>query len=60
MLYFRIFLILYVLPLMFLTMIVLLFDKAQWVKYVWVYGTFAILLIIIAVKILFAVLGLIG
>ncbi len=44
---------------MFLTMIALLFDKSQWVKYVWLYGTFAILVIIIAVKILFAVLGLI-
>ncbi len=60
MLYFRIFLILYVLPLMFLTMIALLFDKSEWVKYVWIYGTFAILVIIIAVKILFAILGLIG
>ena len=58
MLYFRIFLILYILPLMFLTMLALLFDKLEWIRYVWLYGTFAILLVIILVKILFCILSL--
>ena len=59
MLYFRIILILYILPLMFLTTLALLFKKPEWVRYVWLYGTFAILLIVILIKILFSVVGII-
>jgi hypothetical protein len=59
MLYFRIILILYVLPLMILSALALVFKKVDWVKYVWIYGTLAILLLIVAVKILFSVVGLI-
>lgn len=59
MLYFRIILILYILPLMILSALALIFKKVDWIKYVWIYGTLAILLIIIGVKILFSVVGLI-
>ena len=59
MIYFRIILILYVLPLMILSALALVFKKVDLVKYVWIYGTLAILLLIVAVKILFSVVGLI-
>ena len=59
MLYFRIILILYILPLMALSAIALVFKKATWVKYVWLYGTIAILLVIVCIKFLFSVIGLI-
>lgn len=59
MLYFRIILILYILPLMILSALALIFKKVDWIKYVWIYGTLAILLIIVGVKILFSVVGLI-
>lgn len=59
MLYFRIILILYVLPLMILSALALVFKKVDWVKYVWIYGTLAILLVIVGVKIIFSVVGLI-
>lgn len=59
MLYFRIILILYVLPLMILSALALIFKKVDWIKYVWIYGTLAILLIIVGVKVLFSIVGLI-
>ena len=59
MLYFRIILILYILPLMCLSALALIFKKVNWVKYVWLYGTVAILLVIVGVKLLFSIVGLI-
>ena len=59
MLYFRIILILYVLPLMILSALALIFKKVDCIKYVWIYGTLAILLIIVGVKVLFSIVGLI-
>ena len=59
MLYFRIILILYILPLMILSALALIFKKVNWIKYVWLYGTLAILLTIIGVKFLFSIVGLI-
>lgn len=53
----RIILILYIFPLMFLSAISMLFKKVNWVKYIWLYGTFGILLLIIFVKFLFSIAG---
>jgi len=58
MVYFRVILILYIIPLMTLSALVLIFKKVDWVKYVWIYGTLMILFIIIFVKFLFSVIGL--
>ena len=44
---------------MILSALALIFKKVDWVKYVWIYGTLAILLLIVAVKLLFSVVGLI-
>lgn len=55
----RVFLILYVLPLMAISSIALIFKKAEWVKWIWVYGTFAILLAIVFVKLIFSIIGLV-
>lgn len=58
MIYFRIILILYILPLMALSALALMFKKTDWIKYAWIYGTLFVLIIIIFAKILFSVVGL--
>ena len=58
MVFFRVFLILYILPLMLISAITLIFGKVNWVKYIWIYGTLAILLAIICIKIIFSLISL--
>ena len=57
MLFIRIVLLLYVIPLMLMTALTCIFGKIEWIKYVWIYGTLAILTIIIAVKMIFCIIS---
>ena len=59
MIFVRIFLLLYVVPLMLISALTFIFGKVQWVKYVWIYGTLAVLTVIVAIKILFSIISLV-
>ena len=59
MVYLRIILLLYVFPLMLISAFTFIFGKAEWVKWVWIYGTLVVILMIILVKILFSLIGLV-
>ena len=59
MIFVRIFLLLYVVPLMLISALTFIFGKVKWIKYVWIYGTLAVLTVIVAIKILFSILSLI-
>lgn len=59
MVYLRIILLLYVFPLMLISAFTFIFGKTEWIKYVWLYGTLAVILMIIVVKILFSLVGLV-
>ena len=59
MIFFRIFLILYVVPLMLISALTFIFGKVNWVKYIWIYGTLAILALIIVLKLVFSLISLV-
>ena len=59
MIFFRIFLILYVVPLMLISALTFIFGKVNWIKYIWIYGTLAILALIIVLKLLFSLISLV-
>ena len=59
MLYLRIILLLYVFPLMLISAFTFIFGKSKWIKWVWIYGTLVILVMIILVKLLFSLIGLV-
>lgn len=59
MIFFRIFLILYVVPLMLISALTFIFGKVNWIKYVWIYGTLAILALIIVLKLVFSLISLV-
>lgn len=56
---FRIIMFLYILPLMAVSAIFLIFQKSNFIKYLWLYSTLAILFLIIFAKAIFAIIGLI-
>ena len=55
----RIFLILYVIPLMALSAISMIFGKTKYLKQLWIGFTLIILSLIVLAKMLFSILGLI-
>ena len=59
MVYLRIILLLYVFPLMLISAFSCIFGKTEWIKYVWLYGTLVVILMIILVKVLFSLVGLV-
>lgn len=59
MIFIRVFLILYVIPLMLISALSCIFGKVDIIKYVWIYGTLAILALIVALKIIFSIISLV-
>ena len=57
MIFIRIFLLLYVVPLMIISALTCIFGKVEWVKHVWIYGTLTILVLIVIVKIIFSLIS---
>ena len=59
MIFARIFLLLYVVPLMLISALTFIFGKVNWIKYVWIYGTLFVLALIIVIKLAFSILSLV-
>lgn len=59
MIFIRILLILYVVPLMLLTAFAYIFGKAEIAQKIWVYGTLIILALIVILKIIFSLISLV-
>lgn len=53
----RIILLLYILPLILISAFSLVFGKSEWLKKIWVYGTFIILGLVIVAKMLFSLMS---
>lgn len=59
MIFIRILLILYVVPLMLITAFAYIFGKTEIVQKIWVYGTLIILALIVFLKIIFSLISLV-
>ena len=59
MIFARIFLLLYVVPLMLISALTFIFGKVKWVKSIWIYGTLFILVLIITIKLAFSIISLV-
>lgn len=59
MIFIRILLILYIIPLMLITAFAYIFGKTEIVQKIWIYGTLIILALIVFLKIIFSLISLI-
>lgn len=59
MIFIRILLILYVVPLMLITAFAYIFGKTEIVQKIWIYGTLIILALIVFLKIIFSLISLV-